>query len=148
MFLGIERQNGEGSIRRSAGAARRAKAKRSIRGLAGDHIIAARVISRTPFVVASGPISRTQKVKRVIDLHFICPQGRNHAKLGPDTYESGNWTVSDERADEAVGGRIYLHDTKKGRSWHGGTIQGWACLRRYSEGFHLQGRGRHPRAVP
>lgn len=61
----------------------------------------------------------------MIDLHFICPQGRNHAKLGPYTYESGNWTVSDERADEAVGGRIYLHDTKKGRSWHGGTIQGW-----------------------
>lgn len=64
----------------------------------------------------------------MIDLHFICPQGRNHARLGHDVYESGNWTVSDERAEEAVGGRIYLHETKKGRSWHGGTIQGWRAF--------------------
>ena len=61
----------------------------------------------------------------MIDLHFICPQGRNHIRLGQDVYKSGNWTVSDERAAEAVGNRIYLHETKKGRSWHGGTIQGW-----------------------
>ncbi|KNY20256.1 hypothetical protein [Methylobacterium sp. ARG-1] len=64
----------------------------------------------------------------MIDLHFICPQGRYHTRLGPDVYESGNWTVSDQRADEAVGGRIYLHETKKGRSWHGGTIQSWRAF--------------------
>ena len=64
----------------------------------------------------------------MIDLHFICPQGRNDAKAGPDVYESGNWVVSNERADEAVGGWIYLHETKKGKSWHGGTIQGWRAF--------------------
>jgi hypothetical protein len=64
----------------------------------------------------------------VIDLHFVCPQGRNHTRLGSDTYESGNWVVSDERANEAVGGRLYLHETKKGRSWHGGTIQSWRAF--------------------
>ncbi|MDP4026838.1 hypothetical protein Q8W71_30020 [Methylobacterium sp. NEAU 140] len=61
----------------------------------------------------------------MIDLHFICPQGLNHRRVEESVYESGNWAVSDERADEAVGGRIYLHEKQRERSWHGGTILSW-----------------------
>ena len=60
-----------------------------------------------------------------IELHFICKQGDNHEILGDDIYKSGNWAVSDATAQEAVGGRIYLHEKQSDKSWHGGTILSW-----------------------
>lgn len=61
----------------------------------------------------------------MLDLHFICPQGLNHRRIEETTYESGNWNVIDATADEAVGGRIYLHERQDAPSWHGGTIKSW-----------------------
>ncbi len=62
-----------------------------------------------------------------IDLHFVCKQGLNHRCVDRDTkvYESGNWIVADETANKAVGGRLYLHESRAADAWHGGTIVSW-----------------------
>lgn len=60
-----------------------------------------------------------------VDLHFICKQGENHFHLRNQIHETGNWVVSDEVADQAVGGRLYLHERQAASAWHGGTILRW-----------------------
>lgn len=60
-----------------------------------------------------------------IDLHFVCPEGRNHKSLNGKEYESGNWVVSNRTAQESIGGRIYLHKSQRTEAWHGGTITKW-----------------------
>jgi hypothetical protein len=60
-----------------------------------------------------------------VDLHYICKHGLNHKHLGDQVHESGEWTATAETAQEAVGGRIYLHERQKDRAWHGGTIISW-----------------------
>jgi hypothetical protein len=60
-----------------------------------------------------------------VDLHFICPHQLHWKKVNQDVFETGNWTIAEPTATEAVGGRIYLHETQRGAAWHGGTIIGW-----------------------
>lgn len=60
-----------------------------------------------------------------VDLHYICKHGDNHRKIGDQLFETGVWTATDQLADEAVGGRIYLHERQKDPAWHGGTIKEW-----------------------
>jgi hypothetical protein len=59
------------------------------------------------------------------DLHFICQHRQNHRSLGNQVFETWEWYVSDEVAQEAIGGRLYLHEQQKRPPWHGGTITGW-----------------------
>jgi hypothetical protein len=33
--------------------------------------------------------------------------------------------ISRDVADEAIGGRIYLHEGQRDRAWHGGTVTKW-----------------------
>ena len=60
-----------------------------------------------------------------MDLHFICSRQQNHQRLEGTVFETGNSVVSNETADEAIGGRVYLHEKKKEELWHGGTIVEW-----------------------
>lgn len=62
-----------------------------------------------------------------MDLHLICrtPQRLGWSDRGDGTYLSRAWSLTPERANEIVGGRIYLHDAQKDRSWHGGKVVGW-----------------------
>lgn len=59
------------------------------------------------------------------DLHFICRHGLNQKRIGIQLYETGNWAVSREVAQESIGGRIYLHEHQETEAWHGGTIIDW-----------------------
>jgi len=58
------------------------------------------------------------------DLHFICRQYANWAKIGDNIFETGNWVVGEQVAKKAVGGRVYLHEKEDKAAWHGGTITG------------------------
>lgn len=60
-----------------------------------------------------------------MELHYICKHGERHVHLGSQIFETGNWTASEKTADEAVGGRIYLHEKQDAPAWHGGTILEW-----------------------
>lgn len=60
-----------------------------------------------------------------VDLHYICKHGDNHQKIGDQLFETGNWTATDQLADEAIGGRIYLHEKQNENAWHGGTVTQW-----------------------
>ncbi|RWP14866.1 MAG: hypothetical protein EOR01_30620 [Mesorhizobium sp.] len=61
-----------------------------------------------------------------LELHFVCPHGLNHVhKREEEQFESGNWVVSNNLADEALGGRIFLHETQSSPAWHGGKVVGW-----------------------
>lgn len=60
-----------------------------------------------------------------VDLHFICKQQRNHRHVEGSTFETWEWKVSTKTADEAIGGRVYLHETHRSDAWHGGTVTGW-----------------------
>jgi hypothetical protein len=67
-----------------------------------------------------------------IDLHFICPHGRNWRSLPGEEnlFESGNWVVAEQVAEAAKGGRIYLHEHQRDPAWHGGTITAWRPSKR------------------
>ena len=60
-----------------------------------------------------------------IDLHFICPHGDKWTNLGNNKFETGNWTMGQQAADESIGGRIYLHEHQRDVAWHGGKIIAW-----------------------
>jgi hypothetical protein len=60
------------------------------------------------------------------DIHLICKHGDRFSKIGDATFETGNWYgITDATADEAIGGRIYLHERQRDPAWHGGTIRAW-----------------------
>ena len=65
----------------------------------------------------------------VVDLHFLCKQGERNKRIGPEPtrYETAYWPVTDEVANEAVGGRLYLHAARAEDAYYGGTIQSWAA---------------------
>ena len=44
------------------------------------------------------------------------------------SYESGNWVVSQSTAESLVGGRIYFHEAQAGPSYFGGVITGFRVL--------------------
>jgi hypothetical protein len=61
-----------------------------------------------------------------IDLHFICRHGARHHKIDGGLWETGNWHgIGKATADEATGGRVYLHEKQRSLAWHGGTIVAW-----------------------
>ena len=61
-----------------------------------------------------------------LDLHFICKHQENWKKISASVFETGDWTISDKKAQEAsIGGRIYLHEKQNDPAWHGGTIKSW-----------------------
>jgi hypothetical protein len=60
-----------------------------------------------------------------VDLHYVCRHQECWTRLDAAQFETGNWTCSDETADDAIGGRIYLHETRSAPAWHGGTITNW-----------------------
>ncbi len=63
----------------------------------------------------------------VVDLHLLCKQGQRNKRIGPEPtrYETGTWPVTDEVAEESVGGRVYLHAARAEEAYYGGTIQAW-----------------------
>jgi len=63
----------------------------------------------------------------VVDLHLLCKQGQRNKRVGPEPtrYETGTWPVTDEVAEEAIGGRVYLHAARAEEAYYGGTIQAW-----------------------
>jgi hypothetical protein len=91
-----------------------------------------------------------------IDLHLICPRGHmlspvESGLLVPvgdgfniDLFETGDWAgISKEEADEAVGGRLYLHVAQAREPWQGGTILSWrvASVRPASGRWHQYQNG-------
>ncbi len=59
-------------------------------------------------------------------IHLVCKQGLNHKHdRQENTFESGNWVVSEHVANDLIGGRIYLHERQDEKAWHGGKIMGW-----------------------
>lgn len=60
-----------------------------------------------------------------MELHFICKHGDRHSRIEGQTYETGNWYINDDTANEFIGGRIYLHEKQDEPAWHGGTIKSW-----------------------
>lgn len=63
-----------------------------------------------------------------IDLHFVCKKQKNWTKLDANMFETGNWKVGNKAANEAIGGRVYLHERQNDIAWHGGTIIEWRLL--------------------
>jgi hypothetical protein len=58
--------------------------------------------------------------------HFICYDGQGIKKV-PDstsanTYDSGDWYLSDLTAADLIGGEIYLHESQKSPAYHAGHI--------------------------
>ena len=65
-----------------------------------------------------------------VDLHFICPHQDHWARLEKSSLkrEIGRLpskTIAEQTAEQALGGRIYLHERKRAPAWHGGTITRW-----------------------
>jgi hypothetical protein len=59
------------------------------------------------------------------DLHFVCRQFEHWTRVGETIFETGSWVVAEQVANEAVGGRVYLHEKQDKAAWHGGTITSW-----------------------
>lgn len=60
-----------------------------------------------------------------MELHLICKHGDRHSRIEGQTYETGNWSISDDTANELIGGRIFLHEKQDEAAWHGGAIKSW-----------------------
>jgi hypothetical protein len=58
-------------------------------------------------------------------------------RVDGNIYESGNWDISTQKADELIGGDIYFHKKQKETSFFGGKILGY---RIYDEDDELRGR--------
>lgn len=71
----------------------------------------------------------------MVDLHLICPKGRNRLDLGDGRFESGFWNVGNAKAQALIGGRIFLHERKDAPSWQGGTIESWRNNQRGKKTF-------------
>lgn len=57
-------------------------------------------------------------------IHLIAKKQLNvHPVRGSDgEWESGYWPVTEERAKELVGAKLYLHEMQSGPSYFGGTV--------------------------
>lgn len=59
-----------------------------------------------------------------MNIHLVEPL--NHfVKLQDDVWESGWWTLDEEKAKKLVGGEIYFHKKRHEPSFYGGTIIGY-----------------------
>ncbi len=61
--------------------------------------------------------------------HFICQHQEHWRRLGDGLYETGDWVMADEVAQEIkdTGGRVYLHEKQRANAWHGGPVLDWRC---------------------
>ena len=50
------------------------------------------------------------------------PQIRPVKEMGEGIFSSGDWSVSEARANSLIGGRIYFHRTQAKASFFGGTV--------------------------
>ncbi len=55
-------------------------------------------------------------------IHFICHDSQHVTKTQFPEFESGYWRVSETDAKRLVGGKLYLHETKREASYFGGDI--------------------------
>jgi hypothetical protein len=80
---------------------------------------------------ATAPVGLTQVLDRIhkimaISVHFIERMG--HVRCldkAEQLYESGWWAMSEQSAQELVGGRLYLHKAQDKPSFFGGSIQSY-----------------------
>jgi hypothetical protein len=82
-------------------------------------------LARTFNVSPEGHQNHDRRMTILLELHFVCKHDNNHRRFGNQNYESGSWRIADATADEAIGGRIYLHEMQDQAAWRGGTITGW-----------------------
>jgi hypothetical protein len=47
---------------------------------------------------------------------------------GSSTFESGDWTISEERAQLLIGATVYFHESQTGPSYYGGKIIGFCVI--------------------
>ncbi|CCV12533.1 hypothetical protein MESS4_430179 [Mesorhizobium sp. STM 4661] len=61
------------------------------------------------------------------NLHVICQHKMNWIKLENGLFETGEWTVAGNTADELkhTRGRVFLHEKQKEKAWHGGVVLDW-----------------------
>ena len=61
-----------------------------------------------------------------IAAHLICRDHDGVKKVeGEASYTSGSWVIPRDVANQLVGGRLYLHETKKQCSYFGGQVTGF-----------------------
>ena len=59
-----------------------------------------------------------------MNIHLI-EHLNNFAKLSDNVWESGWWTLDENKAQKLVGGEIFFHKKKQEPSFYGGTILGY-----------------------
>jgi hypothetical protein len=59
-----------------------------------------------------------------VNIHLI-EHMNNFAKLSDNVWESGWWTLDENKAQKLVGGEIFFHKKKQEPSFYGGTILGY-----------------------
>ena len=59
-----------------------------------------------------------------MDIHLVEPLN-NFVKLKDNVWESGGWTLDEDKAKKLVGGEIYFHKKRQEPSFYGGTVLGY-----------------------
>jgi hypothetical protein len=59
-----------------------------------------------------------------MDVHILEPMN-NFVKLQDEGWESGWWSIDENKAKELVGGKIYFHKKRLDPSFFGGVITGY-----------------------
>jgi hypothetical protein len=61
-----------------------------------------------------------------MNIHLVCRNGAGLEKVKdavvPHTYRAGIWVISDARAKELIGGKVFLHDNQSSPAYHAGNI--------------------------
>jgi hypothetical protein len=57
--------------------------------------------------------------------HLICRHFKGVKAVQMPEYESHAWDIPEDDARQLVGGVIYLHETKRKRSYFGGMVTGY-----------------------
>ncbi len=66
--------------------------------------------------------------KRLVGIHFIETMDK-YQRISGHEFESGEWSnIADDKADELVGGKIYLHTSKTAASYIGGRILSYRSI--------------------
>src|SRR5687768_9730960 len=73
---------------------------------------------------SSTGLKNYQEIIMTRKIHLIEKLGL-FQKVDGNIYESGNWDISTQRADELIGGDIYFHKKQKETSFFGGKILGY-----------------------
>jgi hypothetical protein len=63
--------------------------------------------------------------RRLLSLHLLARSGFQNGKLQKSALSdlaTGNWDVSAEFAEQAIGAEIHLHESQSSKSWKAGRI--------------------------